>query len=264
MSEDDQWRFGVREERAPFESEQQNARVWTEGWIKQWAYCPACGASKLEQLPNNNPAADFECSTCRESFELKGQKSRFGAKVVDGAYSTMSKRIVEKANASLFLLQYDRQEKQVRNLTVVPAHFFTLNVLERRSPLSASARRAGWVGCNILLGNLPAVGRIPIVEDRKARSKELVLDQWRRLAFLGNEAAAGRGWLVEVMRCVETIGRQEFTLTEVYAFEDQLARLYPENAHVRPKIRQQLQLLRDGGYIEFLGRGSYRLRPFGE
>jgi type II restriction enzyme len=91
-----------------------------------------------------------------------------------------------------------------------------------------------------MIGHIPAVGRIPIVEERKARSRDLVLDQWRRLAFLESEAVAGRGWLVEVMRCVESIGRIEFTLAEVYAFE--------------------LQVLRDGGYLEFLGRGIYRLR----
>ena len=31
------------------------------------------------------------------------------------------------------------------------------------------------------------------------------------------------------------------------------------NRHVRPKIRQQLQVLRDLGLLDFLGGGSYRL-----
>ncbi|MEQ1618054.1 MAG: DpnI domain-containing protein [Terricaulis sp.] len=261
MSEDDdQWRMAVREERAPFDSEPQNARVWTEGWIKRWMFCPRCGAQNLARHGNNNPAADFWCSSCTEEFELKSQKIKFGAKVVDGAYASMSKKIAEKTNASLLLLQYDRHSLQVRDLIAIPKHFFTLNLLERRKPLASTARRAGWVGCNIVIGHIPAVGRIPIVEERKARSKAIVLDQWRRLAFLESEAVAGRGWLVEVMRCVESIGRVEFTLAEVYAFEDRLARLYPENSHVRQKIRQQLQVLRDGGYLEFLGRGVYRLR----
>lgn len=252
--------MGVREEPVPFESESQNARVWTEGWVKRWMYCPRCGAQNLTQYANNNPAADFWCATCKEEFELKSQRNEFGSKVVDGAYATMSQRIAEKANASLILLQYDRGDLQVRNLTVVPKHFFTLNLLERRKPLAATARRAGWIGCNINIGQVPHVGRIPIVEERQARARELVLDQWRRLAFLEAEAVAGRGWLLEVMRCVEEIRRVEFTLAEVYAFEDRLARLYPDNAHVRQKIRQQLQVLRDGGYIDFLGRGVYRLR----
>ena len=45
---------------------------------------------------------------------------------------------------------------------------------------------------------------------------------------------------------------------EVYAFEPRLSALCPGNNNVRPKIRQQLQVLRDQGVLEFLGRGNYR------
>jgi type II restriction enzyme len=47
-------------------------------------------------------------------------------------------------------------------------------------------------------------------------------------------------------------------LADVYAFEPRLAALYPGNSHVRPKIRQQLQVLRDKGWLAFNGRGTYR------
>ena len=36
------------------------------------------------------------------------------------------------------------------------------------------------------------------------------------------------------------------------------AREYPRNQNVRPKLRQQLQILRDLGLVEFLGKGFYR------
>ena len=62
------------------------------------------------------------------------------------------------------------------------------------------------------------------------------------------------------MKCVETLGRREFTLQDIYAFEAQLSAIYPNNRHVRQKIRQQLQVLRDHGYLEFVSRGFYRLR----
>jgi type II restriction enzyme len=51
----------------------------------------------------------------------------------------------------------------------------------------------------------------------------------------------------------------DFTLVDVYERADDLAKLHPKNAHVRDKIRQQLQVLRDLGLLEFLGTGSYRL-----
>ena len=46
----------------------------------------------------------------------------------------------------------------------------------------------------------------------------------------------------------------------MYGFEDRLSGLYPGNHYVRPKIRQQLQAPRDRGWLEFLGRGRYRVR----
>jgi type II restriction enzyme len=65
------------------------------------------------------------------------------------------------------------------------------------------------------------------------------------------------------MKCVDAIGRQDFTLDDVYAQEDRLHRLYPANRNVRPKIRQQLQVLRDRRYLNFMGRGRYRLATAG-
>lgn len=62
-----------------------------------------------------------------------------------------------------------------------------------------------------------------------------------------------------MLNIVRGIGRSEFTLAEVYAFADTLRRLHPQNRHVEEKIRQQLQRLRDLGFLEFVGRGNYRL-----
>ena len=61
------------------------------------------------------------------------------------------------------------------------------------------------------------------------------------------------------MKCVEDIGLHSFTLDDVYAHEARLQAIYPGNNNVRPKIRQQLQVLRDQGLLEFTGRGRYRL-----
>lgn len=91
------------------------------------------------------------------------------------------------------------------------------------------------------------------------RPRDAVLEEWRKTLFLRQESQETRGWLLDVMKCVESLGKREFTLDEVYAFDRYLGELYPGNQNVRPKIRQQLQYLRDRRYIEFLGRGSYRL-----
>ncbi len=65
--------------------------------------------------------------------------------------------------------------------------------------------------------------------------------------------------LPRTLRC-EGGARESFELADVYAFEPRLAALYPGNNNVRPKIRQQLQAPRDRGWLEFLGRGRYRVR----
>lgn len=60
------------------------------------------------------------------------------------------------------------------------------------------------------------------------------------------------------MNCVDTIKNDSFTLNDIYKFENQLKLKYPENNFIKDKIRQQLQLLRDKGLIEFKSRGIYK------
>jgi len=179
--------------------------------------------------------------------------------VVDGAFKTMSARVAARNNPNLILLNYDLASFGVTDVCVVPRHFFTQGLIQERKPLAPTARRAGWVGCNILLGRVPEAGKIRIVRDRRAVPKAQVLDQWRATLFLRDQGATARGWLMDVMGAVEAVGRPEFTLDDVYAHEARLQALYPGNNNVRPKIRQQLQVLRDTGFLLFLGRGRYRL-----
>ena len=202
--------------------------------------------------------ADFFCSKCNEEYELKSQKAKFGIKVNDGAYRTMCERLAAQNNPNLMLLNYSPMSG-VNDLFVVPKQFFVSEIIEERRPLRDGARRAGWVGCNILLSRVPDVGKIYIVRDQVVVDRQIVLDQWKKTLFLRDESVASRGWLLNVLKCVEMIGAIEFDLDDVYAFEAQLSGLYPMNQHVRQKIRQQLQVLRDRGYLLFLGRGKYRL-----
>jgi type II restriction enzyme len=62
------------------------------------------------------------------------------------------------------------------------------------------------------------------------------------------------------MRLIDRLGKTEFTLAELYACQQQLEAIYPNNRNVLPKIRQQIQRLRDAEYLDFLGSGVYRLR----
>ena len=252
--------MGFEETQTPYSSGSQSARAWTERWVADWVYCPNCAAPKVSQFPANSPVADFFCPSCGEEYELKSQNGAFGRKVVDGAFRTMLARLASTNNPNLLLLNYDLARLAVTNAFIVPKHFFVREIIEERKPLAVTARRAGWIGCNILLTQIPPSGKIFLVKDGQSQSTEEVRAQWNRTLFLRDESQEARGWFVEVMKCVESLGKKEFDLDDVYELEGKLARLYPKNRNVRPKIRQQLQKLRDRDYLDFTSRGRYRLR----
>jgi len=204
--------------------------------------------------------ADFYCPKCTEDYELKSKKENFGRKVVDGAYKTMIKRLKGSGNPNLFLLNYHLRSFLVFNFLVVPKHFFVPDIIEKRPPLSVHTRRADRIGCNILLEKIPHSGRIFLVKDGVVQPERKVIETWNKTLFLRQEEGTKmRGWILDIMKCIDRLGKKEFSLDDVYRFEKELSRKYPGNKHIKDKIRQQLQLLRNRNYLEFLGSGRYRV-----
>jgi type II restriction enzyme len=191
---------------------------------------------------------------------LKSQSKPLGSRIVDAAYSEMKRAILEDRTPNLFVLQYDLDAWAVRTVLLVPHFAFALSALERRKPLAATARRAGWVGYNILLDKIPVHARISVVSEGTPLTPREVRSSYNRLRPLEKLQVERRGWTLDVLQVVQSLGKMEFTLADVYAHAGVLAKLHPNNAHVRDKIRQQLQILRDMGLVEFLGGGEYRLR----
>lgn len=105
---------------------------------------------------------------------------------------------------------------------------------------------------------MPNQGRISIVSDGKIEDIGSVLSKVNRGANLEIADMNSRGWLMDILHCVSRIPASVFTLKEVYKFENELQIKHPQNNNIRPKIRQQLQFLRDKGVLEFLGKGKYR------
>ena len=238
----------------------QKIRVLTEDWVDKQIYCPNCGQLNIDKYENNRPVADFFCANCQEDYELKSKKDSIGTKIVDGAYRTMIERLRSTNNPNFFLLNYVLRDFSVLNFLVIPKHFFVPDIIEKRQPLSQAARRAGWVGCNILLQSIPQNGKIFFVKNSQAEPKELVVANWQKTLFLRDEKEiSAKGWLLDTMNCIEKLGNREFSLDEVYAFESLLSKKHPDNKHIKDKIRQQLQVLRDKGYLNFVGRGKYRI-----
>ena len=69
-------------------------------------------------------------------------------------------------------------------------------------------------------------------------------------------------WTDAVWSCIElmdiSVG-STFTLQDIYKAEDVLKRIYPKNSLIKSKIRQQLQVMRDHGKLEFVNdNGIYK------
>jgi type II restriction enzyme len=242
-----------------YKSASQRARVGTESWGAANFFCPACESPRLRSSPQGTAAIDYVCPSCDSPFQLKSQSKPIGSRIVDAAYSQMKRAILEDRTPNLFVLHYDLDTWAVQTVLLVPHFAFTLSAVERRKPLALTARRAGWVGCNILLDKIPVHARISIVSDGTPRTPREVRSSYNRLRPLEKLQVEKRGWTLDVLQVVQSLGKLEFTLADVYAHADALVRLHPKNAHVRPKIRQQLQVLRDLGLLAFLGSSSYRL-----
>lgn len=242
-----------------YNNNSQIARVLTESWVKDNSYCPNCGESYLNEYKNNKPVADFYCNNCFEQFELKSKKgNKIGRKIVDGSYLTMIKRITSDENPNFFFLTYDNIKWQVNNFLIIPKHYFSSDIIEKRNPLSENARRAGWIGCNINLTRIPESGRIFLIKNSKEIPKEKVHSKWKQTDFLKTKKGDSKGWIIDILNCVDSINRDTFSLDDIYSFESTLKVKYPNNNFIKDKIRQQLQLLRDKGIIDFVARGIYR------
>lgn len=240
-----------------YKSPSQKIRVMSEFWLVNNLFCPCCGNIHIDKMKNNLPVADIHCKNCGEIFELKSKKHNIGSKIIGGAYHTMIERINSNLNPQLFIMNYS-DSFFVKDLIFVPKFFFSNSVIEKRQPLSKNARRAGWIGCNILFHKIPEQGKINIIRDGKEIEIETVLNWYNKTKKLQTTDLNLRGWMLDILSCINKIKSETFTLQEIYSFSDFLKLKHGSNYNIEPKIRQQLQFLRDKGFIEFIERGKYR------
>lgn len=217
-------------------------------------YCLACESDRILPTRANTRARDFECESCGHPYELKSGLKPFGKKIVNGAFSSMIGRIEDESVSSFLLLRYS--SFNITDLVAIHRSLVTREIIQERKPLSPSAMRAGWVGCNILLSCIPPEGRIPLIRNGVALPKRRSRALFSAIESLGKKSASSRSWSRSLLTCLHRLPVTTFTLKDAYSFEDELSLLYPENNTVRPKIRQQLQVLRDAGLVVFEKRGN--------
>lgn len=241
---------------ANYNSKSQIARRVTEKWGEDNLYCSACDSNRLAQSPNNTPAIDFVCPQCQETYQLKSRATWSERKVADADYQKMIDAVSSDATPNLLVMQYS-PTWQVSKLLLVPSFFFSSSSIEKRNPLGPTARRAGWVGCNILLSAIAPEGKLRLVHDGTPAAATTVRQQYQALRPLSQINVSSRGWTLDVLNVVSQFRNRAFELSEVYAYEAHFSALHPDNHRIREKIRQQLQVLRDLNLLQFLGQGTY-------
>ena len=222
-----------------YTSQVQKSRVLSEEWFRSNAYCLSCESDSLHATAANTKATDFICPGCDQNYELKAFRTKPTKTLVDGAYSSLMARIQNGSVPTLMLLERS-DNWEIQSLTAIHHLFLTPNVIEERKPLSPTARRAGWIGCNIRLDRIAADAKIEVISQGHPNSTHLVRESFRRFEGLKNIPIGMRGWATLTLRVIRGLDSNAFILSDLYEKESQFAAAYPNNRNIRPKIRQQL------------------------
>lgn len=141
---------------------------------------------------------------------------------------------------------------------MIPKFYFAPDTILARPPLGPNAKRAGWQGCTIHLDRIPLSARLYYMQDAVITPPSEVVRRFNANRFMLGVEQTERTWLVEVMEVIASLNSDEFQLADLYARVDEFRARHPDNNYKEAKIRQQLQILRDHGRLEFIGRGNYR------
>lgn len=162
---------------ARYTSRSQIARVSMETWAELSLYCLTCYSDRLKKLPDNTPLADFSCPLCGREYQLKSKNGRFASLVPGAEYRKMIAAARAVAVPEYFLAEYDVRWSMLFWVRALPGAQITEDRVIARKPLRATAKRAGWTGCNINVNGIPWVDVIA----PKAQERQAARDAWRHL-----------------------------------------------------------------------------------
>lgn len=241
-----------------YKSASQLARRITEPWGATNLYCCACTCDTVTAEKANAQVSDFLCPGCLERYQLKSHSKTLGNGILGSNYQKMLAAVLGNRTPNFFLLHYRLPEWMVRNLLLIPRFAISPSVFTKRKPLSVGARRSEWVGYVLNIRLIPDSAKIPLITEGVEIDRRDVRAQYARIARLQSLKPEQRGWTLDVLRCVESLPNPIFTNGDIYAFESEFAKLYPGNRHIKDKIRQQLQVLRDRGLLKQVLRGEWQ------
>jgi type II restriction enzyme len=136
-----------------------------EYYIKNNVKCIRCNNNNFSKYKTNEASKDLICINCSQKFQVKAKsatqkqvnniKNTDIFKTIGGEYSTTVKNINEQIDYLIIL--YEKQSYKIINILYIKYENINQTCIIPRKPLSTTAKRAGWQGCNIIFNNIQFV-----------------------------------------------------------------------------------------------------------
>lgn len=81
--------------------------------------------------------------------------------------------------------------------------------------MAITARRAGWIGCNIDISKVADAGKVFLIKNANTINKEIVKETFNKTLFLRTKNKDAKGWILDTMNCIDLIKKETFTLEDI-------------------------------------------------
>ena len=136
-----------------------------EDYVKNKVKCNRCNNNNFEKYKTNEQSKDLICISCNQKYQIKAKcvthkqvdniKYTKQFKTIGGEYSTTLRNINDKIDYLIVL--YEKQSYKIINILYITNENINSKCIIPRKPLSLTAKRAGWQGCNILFDNIQII-----------------------------------------------------------------------------------------------------------
>lgn len=133
-----------------------------EEYIKNNINCVRCNNNNFEKCKTNEKSKDLICIGCNQQYQIKAKKvsqkqiinikNEKKFKTIGGEYSTTLCNINE--NIDYLIILYEKHSYIIKTILYINSENINADCILPRNPLSSTAKRAGWQGCNILFNNI--------------------------------------------------------------------------------------------------------------
>ena len=128
--------------------------------------CPRCKRRlTLKRLPKNFKCADIICDFCGYLAQVKtttrSDIDQLPKSVLGAAWGPQKNRMDAGVFIPLFIVVISPNHRS-KAIYYLPADLQVPQMFKQRKALSKSAKRAGWVGCNLVFGDDGAIKPVRI------------------------------------------------------------------------------------------------------